>query len=40
MKNTCVLALVFAFALPFTGRADITYDVSRTVGGGSVTCAK
>jgi hypothetical protein len=38
MKRAWLLALGFAFALPFTGTAGpITYNVSRTVGTGSVT---
>jgi PEP-CTERM motif len=37
MKSACSLALVFVFALPFTGRADLIYDVSRTVGAGTAT---
>jgi len=37
MKSARLLGLVFVFSLAFTARADITYDVSRTVGTASVT---
>jgi hypothetical protein len=38
MKTVFLLVLGFAFALPFKGTASpITYNVSRTVGAGSVT---
>lgn len=37
MKNACLLAAFCLFALAVTGKADITYNVNRTIGAGTVT---
>jgi hypothetical protein len=37
MKRSCFQALAFAAALAFVAKADITYDISRSIGTATVT---